>query len=424
MKRIALNVQAMSPLAIRSDHAPGGAETAKYISGTALIGSLAAVYRLYQPDDTENFERLFLRGWVQYPDLYPATFENEKGQVEDFFPVYPLPRTAESCKRYSGFSYVSPGQKIDDPGHGVRDNLLDWAMYKLADKAKPAPAPSVVLKLFEAYEHCKVCGKPIAPYSAYYRSKDGHYMIAKPDTRLQTHTGINRETGTVQESILYSRRVFEEQSRFRGMVRLNDELAPAFQQFINEVGTSGLLRIGTGRTRGLGKVQLSASLLEDTPDRFALFKERLNKFNTALRDRAGLVEGFKPELAPFYFTLTLHSPAILCDELLRYRSTISEDMLATMLKIEWSENKNPFDVLYQSASTKRITGWNELWGTPRANEIAIDSGSVFLFASQKPLEELADKLYTLEEEGIGKRRAEGFGRVCISDPFHLEVKLQ
>lgn len=45
MKRIALNVQAISPLAIRSDHAPGGAETTKYISGTALAGSLAAVYR-------------------------------------------------------------------------------------------------------------------------------------------------------------------------------------------------------------------------------------------------------------------------------------------------------------------------------------------------------------------------------------------
>ena len=47
MKSIALNVKAISPLAIRSDHAPGGAETTKYISGTALLGSLAAVYRLY-----------------------------------------------------------------------------------------------------------------------------------------------------------------------------------------------------------------------------------------------------------------------------------------------------------------------------------------------------------------------------------------
>jgi len=265
----------------------------------------------------------------------------------------------------------------------------------------------------------------VVPFSAYYRSKDGHYMIARPDTRLQTHTGINRETGTVQESILYNRRVFEEQSRFRGMVRLNDELAPAFQQFIKAVGESGLVRIGTGRTRGLGKVQLATSLIEDKPDRFELFNERLSNFNAALSRRAELVKGFKPELARFYFVLTLHSPAILCDELLRYRSTISEGMLAKMLKLKLTENENPFDVLYQSVSTRRITGWNELWGTPRANDVAADSGSVFLFASQKPLDEaLARALYILEEEGIGRRRAEGFGRVCISDPFHLEVKLQ
>src|SRR3989440_2509426 len=398
MKRIVLNVQAMSPLAIRSDHAPGGAETAKYISGAALAGSLAAIHRLYQPGDTVNFERFFLRGWVQYPDLYPATFGDVATQEDDGLPVYPLPKTAESCKRYFGFRSMPTNEKIDDPGHGVRDNLLDWAMFKLADRVKPALAPSVSLELFKEYEHCKVCGKPMVPFSGYHRSKDGHHMIARPDTRLQTHTGINRETGTVQESILYNRRVFEEQSRFWGMVRLNDELVPDFQQFIKAVGTSGLVRIGTGRTRGRGKVHLTASLLEDKPDRFELFKERLRKFNTTLQERAGLIKGFKPELAPFYFVLTLHPPAILCDELLRYRSKISEDMLAKMLEIP--ENENPFDVLYQSASTRRITGWNELWGTPRANDIAIDSGSVFLFASQKPLDKaLARALHTLEEEG-------------------------
>ncbi|HKV57087.1 MAG TPA: RAMP superfamily CRISPR-associated protein, partial [Ktedonobacteraceae bacterium] len=317
-------------------------------------------------------------------------------------------------------------EKIDDPGHGVRDSLLDWAVYKLADRVKPALAPPVLLSPFEAYKYCKdkSCDKPMVPFPGpeYYSSKDGHNMIARPDTRLQTHTGINRDTGTVQEGILYNRKVFEEQSHFWGMVRLNDELASTFQQFIEAVGTTGLVRIGTGRTRGLGKVHLTASLLEDKANHFELFKERLRKFNSALQKRAGSIKDFKLELAPFYFTLTLHSPAILCDELLRYRSTISKDMLKKMLKVP--ENEDPFGVIYQSASTRRITGWNELWGTPRANDIAIDGGSVFLFASTKTLEDLAHKLYALEEEGIGKRRAEGFGRVCISDPFHLEVELQ
>src|SRR6516164_1723843 len=102
MKSIALNVQAVSPLAIRSDHAQRGAESTKYIPGSALTGSLAIVHRLYHPDDAEIFERLFLKGGVLYPDLYPANFGNEEGQTDDILPVYPLPKTAESCKRFSG----------------------------------------------------------------------------------------------------------------------------------------------------------------------------------------------------------------------------------------------------------------------------------------------------------------------------------
>ena len=66
-----------------------------------------------------------------------------------------------------------------------------------------------------------------------------------------------------------------------------------------------------------------------------------------------------------------------------------------------------------------------MWGMPRANEIAIDTGSVFLFASSRELDDaLIQKLLRLEEEGIGRRKKEGFGRIRISDPFHKEVALR
>src|SRR5437016_1961805 len=112
MQHIALNVQTISPLAIRSDHASGGAESAKYISGTALAGSLAAAFRMYHPDDRTNFERLFLKGGVQYPDLYPANFGNKYERADDKLPVYPLPKTAESCKRFPGFRNTPSNKKI------------------------------------------------------------------------------------------------------------------------------------------------------------------------------------------------------------------------------------------------------------------------------------------------------------------------
>ena len=272
----------------------------------------------------------------------------------------------------------------------------------------------------------KKCGKPMERFTGYYRRIGGHMMHASADTRLQMHTGINRNTGTVQEGILYSRRVFEEHTHFWGMLKLPPELVDPFDDFIKQVGQSGLVRIGTGRSRGSGKVSLSVEEIkpvEDEQQRFDRFKSRLEEFNTALHERAKQTFPAIP-LKPFYFALTLHSPAILCDDLLRYHSAINEKTLARLLKMP-EDSAAMFELVYQAASTRRMTGWNELWGTPRTNEYAIDTGSVFLFAfDEEPGNSLWRALFDLEEAGIGRRRSEGFGRVCISDRFHLEGELQ
>jgi CRISPR-associated protein Csx10 len=236
----------------------------------------------------------------------------------------------------------------------------------------------------------------------------------KVDMRLQTHTGINRNTGTVQDGILYNRQVFAEQARFMGIVKLPDEQVRLFEQFIQQVGDTGLVRVGTGRTRGLGKVHLKTSILSDERFGFTAFKQRLERFDQKLRTLT------KQSESTFYFTLTLHAPAILHDALLRQRGSIDEETLHELTGLP----KDSFKRIYQAASVQRVTGWNELWGTPRVQEYAIETGSVFLFAfTTVPNEDLYQTLFRLEETGIGQRRAEGFGRVCVSDPFHLEETL-
>lgn len=425
MKYFALNMYTVSPLAIRSDHAPGGAEMARYIAGTTLAGSLASVHRLYHPYNTEDFEALFLSGQVQYPDLYPATFEDKGIQDANLLPIYPIPKTAKTCKRFPGFRPF-PDEEIDDPRHGVRDSLLDWAMFELVDKASDHIEHSLLLKPFETYKECPDCRNAMDYFSGYYRRNDldGHMTVASSSTRLQTHTGINRDTGTVQEGILYNRRVFDEHTHFWGMLKLPEQLAPILGDFIGEIGLSGLVRVGTGRTRGSGKVYIGVEPLNVEEDMFTPFKKRLKIFDDALRKQVGETfdsSTFKPDLKPFYFALTLHSPVIVRDHLLRYRGTIDAQTLEEELKLPAEKLK----LIYQTASTKRVTGWNELWGTPRTNEYAIESGSVFLFSSTtEPDDTLLQALFKLEEEGIGRRRSEGFGRICVSDPFHLEVKLR
>ena len=75
MAQLDLSLAVISPLAMRSDHASRGNKTANLVSGSTLLGSLAATHRMFyinEPDKAEEFAELFLRGKVQYPNLYPA----------------------------------------------------------------------------------------------------------------------------------------------------------------------------------------------------------------------------------------------------------------------------------------------------------------------------------------------------------------
>ncbi len=428
MRQYYIQLTAESPLAIRSDHAASGAGAAGYIPGTAFIGSLAAVHRLLKPDAKKEFEQLFLSEQVLYPDLYPAFFNDGPDhplQAANDLPVYPLPRTAQSCKRHPGFLYRPRG--VDYDNHGVRDSLVDWAMFKLWSNGGKVSDPVKALQELQDHKDCR-CGAAMDHLSGYYRWSERNPKIIMTATtseymRLQTHTGIDRESGTVQEGILYNRRVFEEGMRFWGAIKVPDDgdLENKLKSFLEQIGQSGLVRVGTGRTRGMGKVTfLRESKKEE--DAFSKFHKRLDEFHTLLEEPAKQL-GLEDR---YFFALTLHSPLILVDDFLRYQGTIDGP---TLEKLLGCEETIKIEQIYQSAQMRRVTGWLEVWGLPRMNEYAIETGSVFLFSCNATQgtpahETLLQRLFELEEQGIGKRRAEGFGRVRVSDQFHQEREVR
>ena len=266
------------------------------------LGSLATVHRLLFGENTQEFESLFLSGQVHYPDLYPAAFADRSMQDRKL-PVYPLPKTAQSCKRFSGFRYIFPDErKQEKQRHGVRDSLLDWAMFKLLNENEIDDNESpedeykrsiAALKALQQNKLCKTCGAAMEYFTGYYRREatDPYNMIlaeVEEHTRVQTHTGINRMTGTVEESILYSRQVFEEDMQFWGMLKLSDALLSTYTEFITIANEEKLIRVGTGRTRGLGKVDLTLDKDElDKHERLEALdleeKERLEAFTEPRR---------------------------------------------------------------------------------------------------------------------------------------------
>lgn len=419
MKHLSLHVMAQSPLAIRSDHAEGGASTAQYIPGATLLGSLAAAHRILYPQDDEKFTALFLNEQVSFPHLYPAFFKEKDIHVSGL-PVIPIPKTAQTCKRFSGFKPLPDDEDTGEERHGIRDTLLDWAVFSLLERESEKHTLTALLAPLKIQDSCAHadCDQAMEQASGYYRrDRDEPHLRAKAliHTRLQTRTGINRDWGIVEESILYNREVFDEDMRFWGEVLLPDELADTLMQFVKKADEEHVIRIGTARTRGLGCVKVSTR--EARREDFAHFTDRLANFNITLQKQAR--DAGVGSLDAFYFAITLYSPTILSDRFLRYHTSLDGAMLDTLLK----KPGLLFERVYQTTGIQRIAGWNELWGTPRMNDYALETGSTFLFAcSSAPDQdnELLEALYALEETGIGRRWPEGFGRVRISDLFHLE----
>ena len=98
--------------------------------------SLASAHRLLREEQADEFARLFLNEQIHYPNVYPAFFKDE-GINQSPFPVYPLPKTAQSCKRFPGFFRLLPSEKDEEERHGVRDTLLDWATFALLRNELP-----------------------------------------------------------------------------------------------------------------------------------------------------------------------------------------------------------------------------------------------------------------------------------------------
>lgn len=70
---------------------------------------------------------------------------------------------------------------------------------------------------------------------------------------------------------------------------------------------------------------------------------------------------------------------------------------------------------FTRAASKIVGGFNRKWGLPLPQTLAVAAGSVFTYqtAATLTLEALAE----LEQQGIGERRSEGFGRLLVN--WHL-----
>lgn len=109
-------------------------------------------------------------------------------------------------------------------------------------------------------------------------------------------------------------------------------------------------------------------------------------------------------------TAWLTSDTLVLNDQLRYttRTTDVADLIASALGVRRVAKGS----VKAYADVRRHEGWLVTPGLPRPALVAVTGGSVFRFTVDKPPK--AKAIAKVEQEGVGDRRAEGFGRVLIN----------
>lgn len=359
-----------------------------------------------RPGKDQEFQDFFLSGKVAYSNLLPANFPRSESELRDKADaVSPLPFTAKGCKRLRGFRYQSTPYDVK---HGVQDTLIPWLLFSLSGE-KDAQVLAEVSKCPE--ENCGAVLEGL--YGYYRRGKSGAVGASDLRTSIVTRTGICRATGTVEQSILFSKETIQKGSLFWGSVLLPDELEDRWRDFLEDDQIRGIIRIGSGRSSGLGKIGISIessnSVCMDSVAKG--IRDRARAFNNLLVTEAKS-RGIELENT-LYIPLTLKSDLILRDDCMRF---------ITALDDEWFTNATGASgkLVYQCSRTRRIGGWDGISKMPREDVWGIASSSVFVFAlEQEPDYGL---LAEVQLEGIGERTSEGYGKITWADDWHREVK--
>lgn len=456
MKRIKLKITALSPLAIAAKKPGSVSEAEDHIPGSVIRGAIASQIlqlsnqqtpRIAEQNltaDGGDFEALFLGDEPAiFQNAYPAVakianksflVDKQKTEKEKYDTIYRvvndeilvLPVTSVSSKTDSGFK---------PKANGVFDTLIDRFC---ADSYNYPYDPSDPKSLEEKTD------ARVEPYGSGFYSKTNdretkyQYRSHSVSTRFLTRVGINRQRATSQDDILYSIEVLNEsfvenpQEKnwhpvvYRSDILVNDaDLAKSLTDFINQ--NFQIFRLGGATSRGLGKVEITATM----DDAFTDVESRIAEFNKQFKNRWQLWSVFStPENNLLenrtYFTLDLQADAILTDNWRRI-TVISPKMLCEFVNLDDefaqlndTEEKDNFlklEVAYSSYNYR--SGWNSAWGLMKDIELVTNRGAVYLFSIDKENEKKwTDKLKDLELNGVGDRTSEGFGQVRVCNEFH------
>ncbi len=346
--------------------------TGPMITGAALRGALAtqAAYRHDLNDKTiyEQFVKLFFREFVHFPVLYPTN----KDSTSSLHPAIPAPRDLLTCKIFPG---------------------LGLASYQHNAKGFAAEPPGTE----ERCPHCEKGDKSLRSVSDFIFLTSTYHQNLTMGQRDEMHIRFNPYTQRVEPELLFGYTTLKTGQYFVGEMTLADEATwQSFQQMTglpDKPYQRFTLYLGKASRRGYGRVTAY-----------------WEKYDADYDDEpVGLDQPLAQRVTnpTQVLTLTLLTDAIILDEWGRYHLSFEAGWLSQVLQMEITR-------LHVFAGIRPIDGFQGYSGLPRQRDLAIMAGSAVGFELVAPPADWLERLARIEQEGVGLRRHEGFGRLVFN----------
>ncbi|MGH8590754.1 MAG: RAMP superfamily CRISPR-associated protein [Gammaproteobacteria bacterium] len=395
--RFRLLARADEPVIVaQRSEAANAYESLLTLPGTSVLGALAslAARATGLPSDKEapaDFITLFARGGVRVTGLHPA----QKLRAISLHPTIATPRDSFVCEANPKHPVVPFARREEQPDKcpqpGCTAELKAWAKAAPQVTLRPEPRPH------------------------------------QPPRREEAHITLNRATGRVLSGNLYEYIALEAGQWFVGELECANEACwQALQNWLGLAeGRAWQLRLGKGAQRGYGLLTCLLTRVEaDAP------------LCWTLRPLARRVTAADAPL-----TLLLLSDTIITDHWGRYEDGFAEAWLAAWFWPEAGTTTGWLKPLGQYAAARNVDSFNAARRAPRWRDRAIVAGSAVGIeitsegraelvndwraaggaSSERVADELAAlrwRLAKLEDDGIGLRTHEGFGRVAFNHPVY------
>lgn len=292
-------------------------------------------------------------------------------------------------------SLIAQGRILVRNGY-IADKLVRCLPVPLALFQEKAEKHNIVNQLDQAFKddyiQRKQCREVFANPAGLLPISDADGAFVETKLYTATHATISDEEQRPNETV--------------GGVFTYEALAPQ-QSFVTEILIQGgLVTAGAkGLLVGL-EIQIGRSKKDDYG--------RMRVVSVEQTDRTLNGAGFTPIPAGKEFNVWLTSPVLLRDAALRPSTEV--DLLVTELGKALGDsalklangNNNPSHYL----RAVREEGWLNAWAEPRVTRFGIAGGTCLRLRAANPIS--AELQHKLAIEGLGERRAEGYGEVMVT----------